>query len=49
MTSLVHVLAKEGVKQSVVTLEDLRETNGVNTLEDLRMAEKMIDEGFAAP
>lgn len=49
LTSLVHVLAKEGVKQSVVTLEDLRETNGVNTLEDLRMAEKMIDEGFAAP
>lgn len=43
------MFSQRSVKQSVVTLEDLRETNGVNTLEDLRMAEKMIDEGFAAP
>lgn len=46
LTALVGVLSREGVKQAVVTLEDLRETNGVNTLEDLRAAEALLEEGI---
>lgn len=42
LTGLVRVLAREGVRQEVVLLEDNLEMRGVNTMEDLRLAEAML-------
>ncbi len=39
LTSVVRVLAREGIRQEVVTLTDRSEMMGVNTLEDLQAAE----------
>jgi len=41
-TGVVRVLAKEKIKQKVVTLTDAREMLGVNTMEDLQKAEELI-------
>jgi len=42
LTGLVRVLAREGVRQEVVPLDNLDEMLGVNTMEDLRLAEEML-------
>lgn len=39
LTSVVRVLAREGIRQEVVTLTDRTEMMGVNTMEDLEAAE----------
>ena len=44
LTGLVRVLHEAGVKQATVELEDLTETAGVNSLEDLAAAERLLDE-----
>lgn len=46
LTGLVRVLARKGVKQSTLELADLSETAGVNSLEDLAAAEKLLDAGY---
>lgn len=42
LTSIAGVLARLGVKQTVVHLQDLGETLGVNTIEDLAEAEARL-------
>lgn len=42
LTGVVRLLAKEGVRQEVVYLNDATEMLGVNTAEDLRMAEGLL-------
>ncbi len=42
LTGVVRVLAKEGVRQEVVTLRDPVEAMGVNTMEDLTAAEAVL-------
>lgn len=43
LTGLVRVLHEAGVKQATVELEDLTETAGVNSPEDLAAAERLLD------
>ena len=43
LTGLVRVLAQEGVRQEVVTLTDENEMLGINTMEDLRAAEALLE------
>ncbi len=42
LTGAAAVLAKEGVRQEVVTLSNLDEMLGINTMDDLRKAESLI-------
>lgn len=42
LTGLVRVLAAEGARQEVVTLSNLDEMLGVNTMDDLRAAEALL-------
>jgi len=42
LTGLVRVLAAEGVRQEVVTLENQNEMLGINTIDDLRAAEALL-------
>lgn len=42
LTGAVRVLAREGIPQEIVTLEDPTEMLGVNTMEDLAFVEKII-------
>lgn len=45
LTGIVNVLAEKGILQEVTTLEDNRETLGINTEEDLAQAEAWIAQG----
>lgn len=42
LTSLVGVLARQGLRQEVVLLEDEREMLGVNSMEDLLAAQRQL-------
>ncbi len=48
LTGAVRVLAREGVRQEVVTLNDRTEMMGINTMDDLRAAEALLRWGFLA-